>query len=264
MDLSSIGQSLPSPEEMDRQLAGIRERRRLERQNPSPELQAMQAVTSLRRWLDICQQAGISAIPATFSPSISAEDIEGALDGDPSSLDNVSHMEAWLSKHLQPGHMWRWDVCGPMELKADMDFHGTHTATPSIGLDDPRFFDICYELNRPTMELAVRPWVKATYSGTHPVEFRAYVFAEGEPAVSNYYPQRPLSDDWLPIVEQVQALAVQLRRFSPHKAFTSDFLIADNGDILFLEGGPAWGQGAHPCCFESDISALLPGAVALS
>jgi hypothetical protein len=34
--------------------------------------------------------------------------------------------------------------------------------------------------------------------------------------------------------------------------FTADFCLAPDGRLIFLEGGPPWGQGAHPCCFDPE------------
>ena len=31
---------------------------------------------------------------------------------------------------------------------------------------------------------------------------------------------------------------------------TMDFLVTQQDEVLFLEGGPSHRHGAHPCCFE--------------
>ena len=39
--------------------------------------------------------------------------------------------------------------------------------------------------------------------------------------------------------------------------FTADFVVGKDGKVLFLEGGPPYGLGAHPCCFEGrDIEGI--------
>ncbi|MCY4501373.1 MAG: hypothetical protein OXE57_07410, partial [Alphaproteobacteria bacterium] len=85
---------------------------------------------------------------------------------------------------------------------------------------------------------------------------------------SSYYPQRPLQDspevrdDVAACLLETEKLigavptplkfpALAPRRHSPDcKAFTADFMRLEDGRFLYLEGGPPFGAGAHPCCFE--------------
>ena len=41
-----------------------------------------------------------------------------------------------------------------------------------------------------------------------------------------------------------------LDRSPDSKSFTADFMRLQDGRFLYLEGGPPFGSGAHPCCFE--------------
>lgn len=40
---------------------------------------------------------------------------------------------------------------------------------------------------------------------------------------------------------------------------TLDFLLTHEGQLLFIEGGPGFGYGAHPCCFyDSGTQTVKP------
>ena len=39
-----------------------------------------------------------------------------------------------------------------------------------------------------------------------------------------------------------------------HPNATADFLVTTDHRVLFLEGGPPYGAGAHPCCFHGPPS----------
>ena len=102
----------------------------------------------------------------------------------------------------------------------------------------------------------------------YPVEYRVFVEADEIIGVSSYYPQRPLPDS--PEVREdvaaclaetaklIAALPTPLeypgwpeRPLSPDsRSFTADFMRLEDGRFLYLEGGPPFGAGAHPCCFE--------------
>lgn len=103
----------------------------------------------------------------------------------------------------------------------------------------------------------------------YPVEFRVFVENGEVLGVASYYPQRPL-----PPTPEMSALAGHcIRRsftilqhltqsqeapwmptyegkFEDGKvSATLDFIVTTEGKALFLEAGPPFGAGAHPCAF---------------
>ena len=38
---------------------------------------------------------------------------------------------------------------------------------------------------------------------------------------------------------------------------TLDFVVTQSGEVKFLEAGPRYGQGAHPCCFYDDKKRIV-------
>jgi hypothetical protein len=254
--------NFPSQEELEKHARDAHAARVADRANPSDETVRMQTLTSLRHWLDACIKAGIPHVPATWSPTINEEDVFAALDGKPAETVQVAN--EWLAEHLTPGQMWRWDFCSPLNLKYDMSESGKPRPIEykSLDLDDPKFCDLLTEINRGVTWACVRPWTAAAYVGSHPVEFRVYTFKDAEPAVCNYYPQRDLPPEWKAKAKEAVTLAKKLVSFMPYPDFTADFLVKENGDLVFLEGGPEWTSGrAHPCCFKPED--LIPGAIAL-
>ena len=86
--------------------------------------------------------------------------------------------------------------------------------------------------------------------------------------VSNYYPQRPLTNHQRhidAIGQYTQALIDVINppllwNYSPFRDYFDSHFDAD-GNIAFLEGGPPHHLGAHPCCFpigETQGRALTP------
>ncbi len=224
-----------------------------------PREKLLQNTTQLSVWLERCAKAGIPAVPAIFSPEILVEEIFSALDGKggPATLTRA---EKWLEQNLEPGTMWRWEQCAPLHLKSAMASKGTASQLIPFTIDDPRLVDILFENNVRTTRLAVRPVIEIQRQHGYPIEFRCYVFGPQEVAVSNYYAQMHLPESFRQTAQQAGALAVQLQ---PHvgTGFTADFCLAPNGHLIFLEGGPPWGQGSRPCCFDPDK--LKPGRIVL-
>jgi hypothetical protein len=199
-------------------------------------------------WLERCAKEGIPAVPAIFSPEIKTSEIFAVCDGK-GAQPSIDAAAKWLETHLQPGTMWRWEQCAPMDLKCVMgDAGGSAAQHVRFNVDDPRLVDILLECNIATTRLAVRPVVPIIRFAYFPVEFRCYVFDDRGISVSNYYPQRSLPSRYFSAATECAKYA---ERLHPHvgTAFTADFCITGD-EILFLEGGPPWGAGAHPCCFN--------------
>lgn len=122
-----------------------------------------------------------------------------------------------------------------------------------------------------------------TLEGEWPVEFRVFIREGQVSGVSNYYPQMTLPDAYLVEARDAAALAQTMVEWmhrtqlgvgngemcadtgadEPDKRapwvpeawgsqdFTLDFILKENGDITFLEGGPGGFRQAAPCCFEN-------------
>lgn len=227
-------------------------------------------------WIALCEKAGVPFIPATVVATAPTHDLVLSVDGDEhGAFDSVrafyAAVEAFRQAH-PTGHMLRWSCCSMSNVKYELS-RGNAAWQPDcmdLYVDDFRAYDIISEHPKSSISAFARPWVAIDQHDGYPVEYRAFVggvVPEGEIAVSSYYPQRPLPEnaefrrDMECVVEMTRRLvaAQTLPINSPQTAkvadlsknhFTADFARV-NGELLFLEGGPAhfatW--GAHPCCF---------------
>lgn len=255
-----IAKATPTPEQLNVMIEN-------RRNNPSSKDKSLQNTTLLSVWLERCQKLGIPAIPAKFSQDIKVDEIYAALDGKPAPT--VEAAAKWLKANLTHHDMWRWEQCAPMEVKEIMACGGLSyniRKCHNFCIDDPRLIDILTDCNVSTTRVAIRPVELLKEFGSHPVEFRCYVFGESEVAVSSYYPQRGLPEFYLKYAKQAQKLALKLWPLVG-EPYTADFCLVekfytDEGQVEFLEGGPAWGLGAHPCCFNPNE--LKPGRILLA
>ena len=226
-------------------------------------------VVSLGDWLDLCIRADVPYVPASL---VSMAPVESLLryDETPADPDAVRFWQQ-VQGAKEPGTMLRWDCCSPLEVKARLargehDWH--QDLLDGFVIDDPRAYDILFEYPGRDIGAWKRPWVEAALCRGYPVEYRCFVRDGQIMGISSYYPQRPL--DWdeavLNDLDRVTLLATRLEKtiFPPLKfpgpynqawgpdsvSFTADFMRLKNGELVFLEGGPPFGAGAHPCCFE--------------
>lgn len=255
-NLDITARAVPSKEELEQ----LEQERIARRTNPEPREKLLQNTTVLSVWLARCAQAGIQAVPAIFSQDISVDEIFAAVDGkgDPVTIDQA---RTWLGENLKPGTMWRWEQCAPLDLKSTMANGGSADERIDFSVDDPRLIDILFENNCATTKLAVRPVVAIQRHEGYPVEFRCYVSGPDQVAVSNYYPQMGLPGSFRGRAEKAGALALKLYPFVG-SGYTSDFCLTPDNELVFLEGGPPWSAGAHPCCFSPDD--LQPGQIVLA
>ncbi len=231
---------------------------------------------SLGAWLEVCRAAGVDAVPATEIGRIEIENLIVALD-DPESTEETDATRAlkafWtkIEDAKKPGTMIRWDCCTCTEVKYRLD-----TGRPEwhqdlldcFYIDDPRAVDIIFQYPDTVMTAWSRPWMRARLVDGYPVEYRVFVEADEIIGVSSYYPQRPLPDspevrdDIAACLAETSKLIAALptpleypgwpeRPLSPDsRSFTADFMRLEDRRFLYLEGGPPFGAGAHPCCFE--------------
>lgn len=255
-----IAKAVPSPKQMDDMI-------KHRRSNPSAKDKSLQNTTLLSAWLKRCANVEIPAIPAKFSQDVLVDEIFAALDGKPAPT--VEAAAKWLKDNLTSHDMWRWEQCAPLEVKETMARGGLSyklRECHDFCIDDPRLLDILTDCNVTTTRVAIRPVELLKEYGVHPVEFRCYVFSQDKVAISNYYPQRGLPDFYLKYAKQAGKLALKLWE-QVGEPYTADFCLVekfytDEGHVEFLEGGPAWGLGAHPCCFNP--SKVTPGRILLA
>ena len=226
--------------------------------------------TSLERWMAEVQAAGVSAVPATVLCRLPRKTFLGF---EQPSADDLAHWRQFRTAldSLPADHMVRWDCCASLDVKSvmghpDGDIEETFR---DLSPDDPRAFDIVYDQPVDELPVLARPWVRALRVEGFPVEFRVFVRDSEVLGVASYYPQRPLPEtvDILRYAQEVREAAErvvaslkQAQRYPWMPAYkgrfsrglvhcTLDFLVTPDGHVLFLEAGPAFGAGAHPCAF---------------
>jgi hypothetical protein len=87
------------------------------------------------------------------------------------------------------------------------------------------------------------------------------VFAgQGSVAVSNYHRRRPLPMAYEPVARQALEATRRLAESCSQIAFSADFLLAESGSLLFLEGGLGYDHGAW---WMSAVSTGHPGRARL-
>lgn len=239
----------------------------------------MFADVSLEAWLEKVKQSGVDFIPGETVCRIPVDVIMRFDNPEPEDRLHWSTLKR-IADEVVPGEMLRWDCCASFDVKMTMSRKGCKADQSSISWqanlspDDPRFFDICYEYPGAEMAVIRRPWVEARQEGTHPAEYRVFVRNSQIEGVANYYIQRdiPLTEtvrkevlDTLDAAQRIvdslgDALPFNLGHAALHDHFsagkihcTMDFLVTPAGQILFLEAGPAFGLGAHPCAFMENI-----------
>ena len=147
-------------------------------------------------------------------------------------------------------------------------------------LDDPRLVDILFETPLDVIDMWARPWIEARMFRGYPVEYRVFVRSGAVVAVSSYYPQRAL-DYCEREIAQVMSMTETLIEALGGRTmvyplllddgadwsgvnFTADYLVGQDGEVLWLESGPPFGKGAHPCCFLRESGVLEVRGLALA
>lgn len=240
--------------------------------------------TSLKAWLDVVQAAGVPSVPAQALTAIHRQDFLRFEESLVEKPEVWAAFEAALAG-VADTHMVRWDACAPLDLKYAMASKAAPSAeTRRMGPDDPRAYDILTDYPADEFTVWMRPWVQARMEEGFPVEFRVFVREGQVLGVASYYPQRALPDtpEMRGLAEQCvdrtnQVLA-HLAATGEYPWLTSyagmftegtvnatlDFLVTSNNEVVFLEAGPPFGAGAHPCAFidrpvNGIALALAPG-----
>lgn len=228
--------------------------------------------TSLGAWLALAEAASVAVVPAR---RIITMPWDALMRFDEARTEDGAYWSAFAAAlaALPDAHMVRWDPCSGLALKEAMAAGTTPgAAARELTPDDPRAYDILFEYPLDEVPVWSRPWVAArTYEG-YPIEFRVFVRDSAIAGISSYYPQRslPASPEILGYVEAARSATARVlghlqahatypwmpsyarARFTPGAVHaTLDFLVTPEGQVLFLEAGPPFGAGAHPCCFMS-------------
>lgn len=224
-------------------------------------------IVSLGAWIRLCEAVSMPCVPAEPVASI---DIHLLMNWDVEQGPALRQFFTTIERAKRPNTMLRWDCCAPSDVKARMAA-GKPAWSPALTdrftIDDARAFTIVTEYPGDTMRVWRRPWMDAAVVDRYPVEYRVFVEAGAVIGISSYYPQRPLKQvDTMHDVLRLNAMAgILIRALDGHQivhpppddrgpgglSFTADFMRLRDGRLLFLEGGPAFGSGAHPCCFEN-------------
>lgn len=250
--------------------------------------QSLFPAVSLSTWAEHAQASGIPTVPAEVVCHIPVDSImcfEEQRPEDQVHWDALREVRAGL----KADEMLRMDCCASSDMKSMMQDGGEKAAYEYLVEPDEanpavpawrtlphlacmRIFDLSAEYPGDSVPVVKRPWVEARREDTHPVEYRVFVENGEVKGVANYYIQRGLEPTEQVRSEVSQAIAntrqlltfmqdegalpfnVQADKekngFDPEKAScTIDFLVDRNGEVLFLEAGPPFGLGAHPCAF---------------
>jgi hypothetical protein len=229
--------------------------------------------TALGAWLPFVRAAGVPCVDAKLAFELPRDVFMRAGGGE---TDEDQAVWADFNRTLQAipeSSMARWDPCSGIELKAAMGEANSDSlsARRDLHAGDPRAVDILIEYPSDVFPVWERPWVDAMMVEGFPVEFRVYVKNSVVLGVASYYPQRPLPEtaEMLSLAAKCSELtsrvlahlaAVDMAPWMPSYAAsgefdpalvsgTLDFLVTPVGDIVFLEAGPPFGAGAHPCAF---------------
>jgi len=212
-------------------------------------------IISLEHWIDLCVKENIPHVPIEFVAAISWEDFGRAVDCEKPTESGQKFFDAF-NKSYEPNYMTRWDCCASMWIKGELGTGNPewHRKLYNADCCDMRVPDIVYANYHDRQDVPIklwkRPWIKAKIEARYPVEFRVFASESAVKAVCNYYPQRDLPEEYRG--EAVKAFELSKRFLKHEPEFTADWILREDGQLLFLEGGPPWGKGADPCCFRPD------------
>lgn len=228
---------------------------------------------SLPAWTEVMRLACIDHVPAVEMGSVPLREFIALMEERPNSYGR--QVREILSQ-LREGEMFRFEQVAPEGVKMVMaEGRGIDALDATAGFDafDMRFMDTIRDIHDETIRLFRRPVIRTAElhgieGGIYPQELRVIVQGGALIGVSNYYPQAVMSQAHVPLVQaalEMSARALRFMRdhdwapcnpsFPNHPegpSFTMDFLVCDDGRVLFLEGGPAALIAAHPCCFLDD------------
>lgn len=266
MTKTDFAMFLPSAAELD---ARQEERNRDRRERSARDLFNP---TNMGHWIALCESAGTKYVPAEEIARAAVDDL---LRFDEKTCPATvpaffAAVEAAMAERGE-GWMVRWACCACAEVKSRMGSGKPEWHSDLVSMFhvcDIRAFDLIFEFPEETIAAYARPWIKAAIIDNYPVEYRVFVHNDQIKGISNYYPQRPIPNSAETLfditrcyLQAVKLIKAQRRPFNcppmdknfdaTKNHWTADFIRSQDGEILFLEGGPphTGSGGAHPCCF---------------
>lgn len=212
----------------------------------------------ISEWIPWWEAAEVPYIPVQEIGRAPVGEWIAAVDGDWSPAVEAAMAAA---DETPDDAMVRWDHCSGDYLKYFMDqgkaIMGERERVPTH-LDDVRFFDLSEVFaGRRGLDADLilwrRPWVRAIYVDSHPLEFRVFVVDGEIQGVSSYYPQRPLPEDRDIDAQRAWEMTELLLPVGPPD-FTCDWMVREDGSLIIIECGPphlADHPWADPCCFKT-------------
>lgn len=234
---------------------------------------------SLGKWLEIAHKANVPIVPAESVAKLRIDDlIHFEKYDDPDVVKTIAVLDN-LNNTLEEGQMLRWDCCAGFEVKIGMS-EGQKPQGQGLHLvvGEPRTFDLLFEFPAENIDIWRRPWVKAEEIDGFPIEFRVFIANNQIVGVANYYLQRglPADEKVLDAVNESLKLSQRMLNIMLEEGQISampgieaedllqagihcslDFLLTPDGQTLFLEGGPGYGFGAHPCAFYDEKNNIV-------
>jgi len=238
-------------------------------------------------WLALCKDADVPFIPATPVAEAQCEDLS-MFDQAGEHQERLSVFWAEIEKVQKSSleqdrhEMLRWSCCAGSDVKYHLGC-GRPGWNPefmeTFDICDPRAYDLVHDFPKKTIQAWLRPWISLQCLDDYPIEFRVFVENNKIIGISSYYPQRPLplTSDIITYISAITSHAEKMisRQAKPlncpelrgfditQNSWSADFAISENGEALFLEGGPPHTPtfGAHSCCFavgEIEGIALRP------
>jgi len=239
---------------------------------------------SLPGWLKLADLAGVPHIPAREILSVPTEAYFDLMDDKPSEAGARIREVPSL---LRDGEVLRMEQVAPQSVKAARGYGrplGNGLEDGAFELMDMRFIDTLMDLHEDQVRFLARPIIPTRdipgswrgEAGSYPEEYRIIVQGGRLIGISNYYPQTRMSPDaHAGQMREAVGIAARLmgvmrdRDIAPFNpglpehpegpSFTLDLLTREDGELLFLEGGPAALQAAHPCCFLDEESRTIRG-----
>jgi hypothetical protein len=234
-------------------------------------LPRISGLVGLSTWIDWAVACDTPHVPATLGPVIPLVELEFTYEylmGDTTVIPPIILDEVlpWLQDIQDKGHMWRYDQCAAESIKAVLgcirpdDYISSTRIKVPFSIDE-RVLHCIWDSKETDIQLLSRPWEQATFHQGFPVEFRVFKLPNEGWAACNYYVQRALPESFQADMDKAIELARAFDSDARAKGlpipdqYSSDWILNTDGELKFLEAGPAFTfkGGSHPCCFHPHV-----------
>ena len=222
---------------------------------------------SLLAWNEIAALVDVPAVPAELITSLPMNNVYAYMECqlDPRDPDFAPFQVA--RDYIATGGFWRTNLCASGDVKYQLSNTGLFTMPRVLDLDDPRIIDMHYGL--PAIDIIARPTMTPKRINGFPIEFRVFFGGQAEQsgAVAFYYPQAGAftpTDELIAAAEEARIMAQKM--FAKREELglvpmlpggpegteigaTLDFMLTEDEGLVFIDAGPGYGYGAHPCTF---------------